>query len=120
MARTASTHPWIASLQERLDGLESALLSGDAAAVEAASAQVQAAMKSAPRAADIKQRGQAMQADMDMAAQRLSQLRQAVVRASAQNDRVLNNLLPGQAKQPTYGRLSISTRNGPGQAFLSA
>ncbi|MEZ5704076.1 MAG: hypothetical protein R3E56_01280 [Burkholderiaceae bacterium] len=120
MAHPASTHPRFAELQEQLDGLEQAVLRGDATAVETASAQVQAAMKSAPRPAEIKNWGATLQADMDMAALRLSQLRQTVVRASAQNDRVLNNLLPGQAKQPTYGRLSVTTRNGPGQAFLSA
>ncbi|MEZ5703724.1 MAG: hypothetical protein R3E42_19795 [Burkholderiaceae bacterium] len=47
----------IAELQEQLDGLEKALLSGDATAVETASAQVQAAMKARPGPAEIKNWG---------------------------------------------------------------
>ncbi|MEZ5701742.1 MAG: hypothetical protein R3E42_06905 [Burkholderiaceae bacterium] len=100
MAHPASTHPGSPSCKNSSGRLEKVLLSGDATAVETASAQVQAAMSAAPRPAETKNWGPPCRPSSDMAALRLSQLRQTVGCASAQNDRVLNNLLPGQAKHP--------------------
>lgn len=115
-----AVHPWIASLRAQLDGLEAALVQGDAVAVEACSARVQSVLQQAPRTAEFGQPGSALRLDMVQAAHRLGQLRQTALRAGAQNERALRSLLPEKAKQPTYGRLNGSTRSGPGQAFLSA
>jgi hypothetical protein len=120
MAEPKPVHLWIASLRLQLDGLEAALLQGDAEAVESASAQVQAVLQKAPKTAEFGLADSTLRPDMVQAANRLGQLRQAVLRASAHNDRSLRSLLPDQAKQPTYGRLCGTPRTGPGQAFLSA
>ncbi|AOW12239.1 hypothetical protein LPB72_14855 [Hydrogenophaga crassostreae] len=120
MAERTPVHPWIASLRLQLDGLEAALLSGDAVAVEARSGQIQAVLQQAPRTAEFGRPGSGLRTDMVQAAHRLGQLRQTVLRAGAQNQRALRSLLPDQAKQPTYGRLNGSSKSGPGQAFLSA
>jgi hypothetical protein len=115
-----AVHPWIVNLRAQLDALETALLQGDAVAVEASSAQVQSVLQQAPKTAEFGRPGSALRLDMVQAAHRLGQLRQTALRAGAQNERALRSLLPEKARQPTYGRLSGSTRSGPGQAFLSA
>lgn len=120
MAERTPVHPWIVSLRLQLDGLEAALLAGDAVAVETSSGQIQAVLQQAPKTAEFGQAGSGLRADMAQAAHRLGQLRQTVLRAGAQNARSLRSLLPDQVKQPTYGRLNGSSRTGPGQAFLSA
>lgn len=113
-------HPWIAALQTGLDGLEVALLAGDAAGVERASAQVQGVLQNAPRTAEFAVPG-TLRADMQRAAQRFGQLRQAVLRTQAQSQRAVKSILP-QTAQPTYGRMA-GTRGasgGAGRAYLSA
>jgi hypothetical protein len=118
---STAAHPWITELRTRLDALEAALLRGDATKVESASAQVQAVLQHAPKTAEFGQAGGTLRADMLDQAQRFGQLRQAVMRANGHNERALRSLMPGQAKQATYGRLSGATKpSGPGQAFLSA
>lgn len=114
------THPWIAALQTGLDGLEVALLAGDATSVEQASAQVQGVLQNAPRTAEFAVPG-TLRIDMERAAQRFGQLRQAVLRASAQSQRAVKSILP-QTAQPTYGRMAgaPSATGGAGRAYLSA
>ena len=74
-----------------------------------------------PRRPNSARRADTLRADMLDQAQRFGQLRQAVMRANGHNERALRSLMPGQAKQATYGRLSGATKpSGPGQAFLSA
>ncbi len=115
------THPWIAALQTGLDGLEVALLAGDAAGVEKASAQVQGVLQQAPRTAEFAVPG-TLRIDMERAAQRFGQLRQAVLRVQAQSQRAVKSVLP-QTAQPTYlamaGRAYGST-GGAGQGYLRA
>lgn len=90
---------WIAHVNGQLDGLERALLQGDAPAVEAASAAVQAALQQAPRAAEL----QAGPVDaLRDAARRFTQLRAAMLRAAALNERALGSLLPDHLQKPTY------------------
>lgn len=115
------THPWIITLRDRLDDLEHALLQGDATAVEHASAGVQATLQGAPRTAEFGVAGSTLRTDMHAAAARFGQLRQAVMRASAQGQRALNSLFPQQAK-PTYAGMAgvMSSTGGAGRAFLSA
>jgi hypothetical protein len=120
MAEHNPVHPWIASLRLQLDGLEAALLAGDALAVEASSGQIQAVLQRAPKTAELGLPGSALRTDMVQAAHRLGQLRQTALRAGAQNQRSLRKLLPDQVKQPTYGRLNGSSGSGPGRAYLSA
>lgn len=120
MAANTPVHPWIVSLRQTLEDLEKALLSGDAPAVETASAQVQAVLKLAPKTAEFGQPGSALRIDMLQAAQHFGKLRQAVLRASAQNQRAIKSLLPEQAKPATYGRGIGSSTGGAGQAYLSA
>lgn len=121
---TATPHPWIAALQAGLDGLEVALLAGDATGVESASAQVQGVLQNAPKTAEFAVPG-TLRADMQKAAQRFGQLRQAVLRAQAQNQRGLHSLMPQRAPA-TYGSAAgqahgMSGRTGgAGQAFLRA
>ncbi|MCV0441377.1 MAG: hypothetical protein K5880_22510 [Hydrogenophaga sp.] len=115
-----TTHPWIGSLQAELDALEAALLRGDAPGVEQASAALQAVLQQAPAAAGP---DATLQQDTQSAAQRFARLRQAVLRANAQNQRALTSLLPQQAmqQQPTYGRMvKPSTTGGAGRGFLTA
>jgi hypothetical protein len=124
MTSAATTsHPWIGSLQAELDALQAALLMGDAAGVERASAAMQAVLKQAPRDAALADPESALHRDTRIAAQRFAQLRQAVLRASAQNERALGSLLPQQTlqRQPTYGRMGKpSSLGGAGRGFLSA
>lgn len=118
---STTAHPWIVSLQAGLDGLEQALLQGDASGVEQASARVQAILQGAPGTAAFAQPGSTLRSDMLQAAQRFGQLRQAVQRASAQSQRAVRSLLPQQAP-PTYGRLAGASPStgGAGRAYLSA
>ncbi len=113
-------HPWIADLQAGLDQLEKALLAGDAAAVEQASAQVQGVLQHAPKTAAFANFA-GLRSDMHEAAQRFGRLRQAVLRLQAQNQRALRTLMPAQTPQ-TYGRLAgqSSSTGGAGRAYLSA
>jgi hypothetical protein len=118
---TQPTHPWIASLKAGLDGLEQALLQGDPEAVERASAGVQTVLQQAPKTAEFGVPGSTLRSDMQEAAQRFGQLRQAVLRASAQSQRAVRSLLPRQVPG-TYGRMAgaASSTGGAGRAFLSA
>lgn len=99
MTSPQPAHPWIASLHGHLDGLERALLQGDALAVEQASAAVQNALRQAPRTLEL--RGADASA-LQSAAQRFAQLRAATARAAAHNDRALGSLLPDHLQRPTY------------------
>lgn len=119
---TPATHPWITSLQAGLDGLERALLEADPDSVERCSAHIQAVLKQAPKTAEFGVAGSRLRHDMLQAAHRFGQLRQTVLRASAQNRRSLNTLLPSQAAQPTYGRQPGATGStgGAGHGYLSA
>ncbi len=115
------THPWIAALQTGLDGLEVALLAGDAAGVERASAQVQGVLQNAPRTAEFAVPG-TLRIDMEKAAQRFGQLRQAVLRVQAQSQRSVKSILPHSA-QPTYGPQAgraYGGTGGAGQGYLRA
>ena len=112
-------HPWIARLRQNLDGLEAALLQGDAPAVETASASVQGVLQQAPKTAEFGIEGSSLRIDMLQAAHRFGQLRQTVLRAQAQSERTLRNLMPDQANKPTYGRMGALRQNSrPSQAFL--
>lgn len=122
MSTTATPpHPWIASLQAGLDRLEFALLQGDAGGVEAASAEVQGVLQHAPRTAEFGVPGGTLREDMLHAAHRFGQLRQAVLRTSAQSQRAVKSILP-QTAQPTYGRMANtpSATGGAGRAYVSA
>lgn len=104
MSPSRPSLPWLSLLNEQLDALERALLQNDAPAAESASAGVQAALQQAnttPERAD----GPALQA----AGQRLAQLRSAMHRAAALNQRALGSLLPDHRQEPTYQALA---RNG--------
>lgn len=120
-AATASAHPWIVSLQAGLDQLEKALLEGDAIGVQVASAQVQAVLQAAPKTAEFGRPGTSLGIDMRQAAHRFGQLRQAVLRASAQSQRAVQSLFPQKAPA-TYGPASglSSSTGGAGRAYLSA
>lgn len=124
MTHAATTsHPWIGSLQAELDALEAAVLRGDAPGVEQASAALQAVLQQAPKAAAFAGSDSPLRRDAQTAAQRFAQLRQAVLRASAHNERAVGSLLPQQAlqRQPTYGRMvKPSSLGGAGRGFLSA
>jgi hypothetical protein len=89
--------PWLTQLHQRLDALERALLQGDAPAAERASEGVHNALKQAPARAE-RFDGAALQS----AAQRLAQLRSAMHRAAALNERALGSLLPDHLQKPTY------------------
>ena len=120
MTESASRqHPWISALQAELDGLEKALLAGDAPGVEQASARVQTVLQRAPRTQEFGVPGSTLRPDMARCAQRFAQLRQAVLRSAAQNQRALHSLLPQTAAQATYGR-PHSGLGGAGRAYLSA
>ena len=116
------SHPWLGQLHSGLDGLAAALLRGDAHATEQASAAVQIILQRAPQAHDLADAGQALRADVQQAAQRFAQLRQAVLRNAAQSQRAVHSLLP-QAAPATYGRQigpAASSTGGAGRAYLSA
>lgn len=120
-ASPTPAHPWIVALQDGLDQLEKALLGGDAAAVERASALVQGVLQQAPKTAAFAVPGR-LRADMQQAAQRFGQLRQAVLRLQAQNQRALGTLMP-QMNPATYGPgkgQAFGSTRGAGQAFLRA
>jgi hypothetical protein len=115
------THPWIVSLQSGLDTLETALLHGDAPGVEKASASIQTILQGAPKTAEFAVPGSGLHLDMQTAAHRFGQLRQAVLRAKAQSQRAVTSLLPQHAMQPTYGRqVGASSMGGAGRGYLSA
>jgi len=120
MSQAPDTHPWIASLQAGLDGLEKALLDSDPDGVEKASAQVQRVLQQAPKTAEFAMPGNSLRIDMLQAAQRFGQLRQTVLRAGAQSQRALNSLLPPQAQPSTYNRLAGPAIGGAGRGYLSA
>ena len=118
-----SQHPWIGSLQAELDALQAALLRGDASGVERASAAMQAVLQQAPRTPEFADPESALHRDTQSAAQRFAQLRQAVLRTSAQNERAVASLLPQQSmqRQPTYGRIvKPSSLGGAGRGFITA
>ncbi|QHE88074.1 hypothetical protein [Hydrogenophaga sp. BPS33] len=122
-AATTSSHPWIESLQAELDALQAALLRGDAPGVEQASAAMQAVLQQAPKTPDFANPDSALRRDTQNAAQRFAQLRQAVLRTNAQNERAVASLLPQQdpRRQPTYSRMvKPSTLRGAGRGFLTA
>ncbi|WP_372657162.1 hypothetical protein [Hydrogenophaga sp.] len=115
-----STLPWIDSLHTELDTLEAALLHGEPTQVQTASAQVQAVLRAAPPTSAFGEPGSSQRLDMQMAAQRFGQLRQAVMRASAQSQRAVSSLLP-QHTPATYGRSTgAASLRGAGQAYLAA
>lgn len=119
---TTSLH-WIGSLQAELDALEAALLCGDAPGVERASAAMQQALQQAPKTRDFADPDSALHRGTASAAQRFAQLRQAVLRANAQNERGVASLLPQLAlqRQPTYGRMvKTPSTGGAGRGFLAA
>lgn len=121
--QTLTSHPWIAALEVGLDGLEKALLEGDAAAVERASAHVQAVLNKAPKSAAFGQ-GEGftpLRDDLLQAAHRFAMLRQAVLRGAAQSERAVHSLMPSRAPA-TYGRLAgkTSSTGGAGRGYLSA
>jgi hypothetical protein len=110
-------------LQAELDALEAALLRGDAPGVEQASAAMQAVLQQAPRTPAFADPDSALRRDTQSAAQRFAQLRQAVLRSNAQNERAVASLLPQQSlqRQPTYGRMvKPSPLGGAGRGFLTA
>ncbi len=120
MSATAQ-HPWIQSLHAKLDGLEKALLDGDAVAVAAASTQVQQVLQQAPRTADFMQLDHDdLRSALPEAAQRFGQLRQAVVRAHAQSQRAVQSLVPHAPAMGTYGPSGSAPGTGAGKAYLSA
>ena len=120
MAKNPTVHPWIAKLRQSLDQLEKALLASDALAVQAASADVQSVLQQAPKTAEFNESGSALHADMVQAAHHFAQLRQAVLRASAQNQRAIKSLWPQQDPPATYGRGMGSAIGGAGKSYLSA
>ncbi|GLS15409.1 MULTISPECIES: hypothetical protein [Hydrogenophaga] len=121
-SQSTPRHPWTVALQVGLDALESALLRGDADAVERASTHVQGVLQKAPPTAEFGVPGSLLRLEMTQAAHRFGQLRQAVMRAAAQNQRAIQSLMPSQA--PTYGRplagAARSSTGGAGHAYLSA
>lgn len=116
------SHPWMGQLHSGLDGLAAALLRGDAAATEQASASLQAIFQRAPKPTDLADAGQSLRTEMLQAARRFAQLRQAVLRNAGQSQRAVHSLLP-QARGATYGRQigqAASSTGGAGRAYLSA
>lgn len=98
-----SSHPWTQTLDACLDALEQALLANDAAGVEGASAQVQAVLQQAPRSAEFTRAGGSLlRSEMEAAARRFAQLRQAVLQSTARSQRAAQTLLPQMAPE-TYG-----------------
>ena len=117
-----TAHPWTDELRNQLDSLEAALLQGDnAQAIETASAEVQAVLQRAPKTAELARPDSLLREHMLQQAQRFGQLRQAVLRAHAQNQRAIKSLMPAHAAQPaTYGKGVGSVTGGAGQAYLTA
>ena len=120
MASNSPVHPWIVRLREHLDGLESALLANDAMGIQTSSAQVQTVLQQAPKTAEFGRPGSLLRLDMTDAAHRFGQLRQAVLRNSAHNQRALQSLLPERARTTTYGNGTGPKTGGAGLAYLSA
>lgn len=104
MSTSQPAHPWISLLHERLDALERALLQADAPAAESASGAVQAALQQAPRSTELRE---AHRLQLQSAAQRFAQLRAAMHRAAALNQRALGSLLPEHLHSPTYQDLGL-------------
>jgi hypothetical protein len=118
----ARPQPWLVQLNSALDNLASALLRGDVSATEQASAAVQATLQRAPQAHELVKAGQAPSDEIRQVSQRLTQLRQAVLRNAAQSQRAVRSLLP-QAVPATYGRQtgpSVSSTGGASRAYLAA
>lgn len=120
--KTAAIAPqaWISSLHEGLDALETALLKNDALAVEQASAQVHGVLQSLLSRVELASQGPAVREDLHAAARRFSQLRQAVLRASAQSQRAVSSLLPQQNVNTYQRRPGQMGGRGPSQGYLSA
>lgn len=120
--KTAAVAPqaWLASLHEGLDALEGALLHNDPMAVERASAQVQGVLQNLLSRVELAAQGPAVREDLHAAARRFSQLRQAVLRASAQSQRAVNSLLPQQNVSTYQRRPGQMGGRGPSQGYLSA
>lgn len=114
------SHPWILSLRESLNGLETALISGDALAVEKQASAVQMLMSKPPKKADFAQPASGLQSDLRQAGQHFAQLHQTVLRAGAKNQRAVKSLMPQHAQPATYGSGRGSGSSGAGRAFLSA
>ncbi len=116
------SHPWLGQLHAGLDGLAAALLRGDAPATEQASVAMQAILQRAPQAQELADAGQSLRTEIRQAAQRFTQLRQTVLRNTAQSQRAVHSLLP-QTAPATYGRQigpTASSTGGAGRAYLSA
>ena len=104
MTQRSSPHPWIAALRVGLDGLEQALLKGDAPAVERASAHVQNVLQKAPPTAEFAKPGSSLRVDMLEAAQRFSMLRQAVLQGQYSVPKGI--YYGGQALEPQLAALA--------------
>lgn len=109
---------WMNRLNGELDQLEKLLLLGDALAVQAQCATVQATLQASPAAAHWQAADAALIQQAQAAALRFGRLRQGVLRAAAQNQRALQALMPEALQAPTYERRSGV--RGPGRAYLSA
>ena len=109
---------WMKRLNGELDQLEKHLLHGDALAVQATCAAVQAALQAGPGMADWQAASPALVQQAQSAALRFGRLRQGVLRAVAQNQRALQALMPEALQAPTYDRRGGV--RGPGRAYLSA
>ncbi|MBD3892594.1 hypothetical protein [Hydrogenophaga sp.] len=110
---------WLHAVQGGLDALEQALLQGDALAVEKASMALHLSLQQHPEATARALPGSTLRAEIEAAARRFAQLRQALLRASAQSQRAVASLLP-QPLASTYGRAPGAANGGAGRTYLSA
>ncbi len=119
---TANPQPaaWLERLTAQLDELENALLSTDAAAVQAASLAVQTLMAKAPPARNWVSLDEAQRQQLQRNARRFNGLRQAVLRLVAQAERSTRVLLPETGQSPTYAGRRPPGGQLPGRAYLSA
>jgi hypothetical protein len=116
-------HPpalWLERLTARLDELERALLSTDAAAVQAASQAVHELMTKVPSTRHWAELGEGHFGTVQRCAQRFTGLRQAVLRLAAQAERATHVLLPESGQSPTYSGRHQAGGKLPGRAYLSA
>lgn len=111
---------WLERLTAQLDELEKALLSTDAAAIEAASLAVQTLMSKAPPARSWAALEEPHRHTLQRCAQRFTGLRQAVLRLGAQAERATRVLLPATAQSPTYAGRRPPGGQLPGRGYLSA
>jgi hypothetical protein len=111
MNRVDHAHPWIQSLQQALDELESELLANNAPGVELASSRVQTILQQAPRTSELHRPGSLLLPQMEAAARRFGRLRQAVIQSAARSQRAVESLLP-QTASPTYGPRGADTGRG--------